>query len=154
MRPRVCQLKSSLFTHPCLGWRGKRKGLSCLGWSGKALVEQARDLGLEDCSEFWKTKLWGRKGMPGGKTAWAKEWQPKDRGWSRDGEWLWSREKVTWVPHRGYEWPSGGSQMQWIGFYPLNPFQELIVFVVMSLEPGHQAGLNKLLNVGFMMHFT
>lgn len=32
-------------------------------------MEQARDLGLEDCLEFWKAKVWSGKGMPGGKTA-------------------------------------------------------------------------------------
>ena len=35
------------------------------------------------------------------------------------------------------------------------PCQELIVFMIMSLDPGHQAGLNKpLLSGGFMMRFV
>lgn len=39
---------------------------------GKALVEQPLELGLEDCSEFWKAKVWGRVCLPGGRSSLSK----------------------------------------------------------------------------------
>lgn len=30
-------------------------------------MEQTLELGLEGCLEFWKAKVWGREGMPGGR---------------------------------------------------------------------------------------
>lgn len=45
----------------------RQEGGSCLGWSGKAFVEQTFELSLQNYLEFWKAKMRGREGMPGGR---------------------------------------------------------------------------------------
>lgn len=50
------------------GWE-RQEGESCLGRAGKALVEQTLDLGLARGLEFWQAEVWGRRGVPGRRTA-------------------------------------------------------------------------------------
>lgn len=56
-----------------------------------ALVEQALELGLEDCLEFWKAKMWGRECLPGGRNSLSKgvaaERQRLVKGWQVVLEW-------------------------------------------------------------------
>lgn len=35
-------------------------------------MEQTLELGLEDCLEFWKAKVWGRQCLPGGRNGLSK----------------------------------------------------------------------------------
>lgn len=43
----------------------RQEGESCLGRAGEALV----DLGLAGGLEFWQAEVWGRRGVPGRRTA-------------------------------------------------------------------------------------
>lgn len=49
---------------------------------------------LEDPLGFWKTKMWGRKGLPGEGNSLGRNMA----AWG--GKWVWSREKV---PHRSLQ---------------------------------------------------
>lgn len=88
--------------------------------------------------------MWGRKGFPG-------ERNSLGRGMAAwDGKWVWVERRCLTGPsrNRDHGWFMNALDC------PI-PCQELIVFIVMSLDPGCQTDLNKpLLNVGFMMHFA